>query len=137
VPGRRLPDAERRDVVDHALARRALLRSVFGGGLLTTTSPADVCDASPYLVRAAQELGVPSDRPCPVCRRPLRDVAWVFGDALGPMSGTARTPRQLAALAAMRPEFAVYEVEVCGACRWNHLLRSWRTGGRAVQDRDV
>lgn len=119
----------KRDVVDHALARRALLREVFGGGLFATTSPSDVCDASPYLVRAAQELGTVTGRRCPVCRRqPLREVTWVFGDALGSQSGTARTPAQLAALAARRPDFAVYEVEVCGGCRWNHLVRSWRTG---------
>lgn len=119
----------KRDVVDHALARRALLREVFGGGLFATTSPSDVCDASPYLVRAAEELGTVTDRTCPVCRRrPLREVTWVFGDALGSQSGTARTAAQLAALAARRPDFAVYEVEVCGGCRWNHLVRSWRTG---------
>ena len=119
----------RRDVVDHALQRRALLREVFGGGLFSTTSPSDVCDASPYLVRAAEELGVATDRTCPICRRvPLREVSWVYGDALGSMSGTARTPAQLGALAATRPDFAVYEVEVCGDCGWNHLVRSWRTG---------
>jgi hypothetical protein len=119
----------KRDVVDHALARRALLREVFGGGMFSTTSPSDVCDASPYLVRAAEELGTTTDRPCPICRRePLREVAWVYGDALGSSSGTARTPAQLAALAQLRPDFAVYEVEVCAGCRWNHLVRSWRTG---------
>ena len=119
----------KRDVVDHALARRALLREVFGGGMFSTTSPSDVCDASPYLVRAAAELGTATDRTCPICRRgTLREVAWVYGDALGPQSGTARTPKQLAALAERRPDFAVYEVEVCADCRWNHLVRSWRTG---------
>ena len=119
----------RRDVVDHALQRRALLREVFGGGLFSTTSPSDVCDASPYLVRAAEELGDVTDRTCPICRRePLREVSWVYGDALGSMSGTARTATQLAALAATRPDFAVYEVEVCRGCLWNHLVRSWRTG---------
>jgi hypothetical protein len=88
----------KRDVVDHALARRALLREVFGGGMFSTTSPSDVCDASPYLVRAAAELGTATDRTCPICRRgTLREVAWVYGDALGPQSGTARTPKQLAA----------------------------------------
>lgn len=119
----------RRDVVDHALQRRALLREVFGGGLFSTTSPSDVCDASPYLVRAAAELGTATDRTCPICRRqPLREVAWVYGDALGSMSGSARTAAQIELLAASRPDFAVYEVEVCSRCRWNHLVRSWRTG---------
>lgn len=118
-----------RDVVDHALARRALLQQVLHGGLLTRTSPDDVCDASPELVRSAEEVGEPVDRACPLCAaRPLREVSWVFGEALGALSGTPRAPRQLAALAVRRPEFAVYEVEVCTACRWQHLLRSYRAG---------
>lgn len=121
--------ALRRDVVDHSLARRALLREVLGGGLFATTGPSDVCDASVYLVRAAAELGTATERTCPICRRhALREVTWVFGDALGPMSGTARTPRQLAALAARRREFTGYDVEVCAGCGWNHLLRSFRAG---------
>ncbi len=129
-PGRpaRLSPPVPRDVVDHALARRALLRAVTSGGLLSTVSPADVCDASKELLRAAEEVGVDADRACPLCRAPLREVAWVFGPSLGSMSGTPRAPRQLAALAAMRPEFDVYEVEVCARCRWNHLLRTWRAG---------
>jgi hypothetical protein len=119
----------RRDVVDHALARRALLQQLFGGGLWTTVSLDDVCDASPYLVRAAQAFGVQTDRPCPLCRRDrVWEVSWVYGDALGPASGSARSSAQLARLAAERPDFSVHEVEVCTRCRWNHLLRSWRTG---------
>jgi len=119
----------KRDMVDHSLARRALLRELFGGGLLSTTSPSDVCDASPYLKSAAVEYGLRTERSCPVCRRArLLEVAWVYGDALGPQSGTARSAGQLARLAAERPDFAVYEVEVCLSCDWNHLVRSWRTG---------
>ena len=115
----------RRDVVDHTLQRRALLAEVFGG----RATSLDVCDASPYLQRAAKAYGVSTDRTCPICRRePLREVSWVYGDALGSQSGSARTPAQVAALAQRRPDFAVYEVEVCSGCRWNHLVRSWRTG---------
>lgn len=134
---RALPAPVRRDVVDHALARRAVLAALTGapgGGRVprvrTAASPLDeVCDAAPELLRAAVESGRPSPQACPVCSRPaMREVAWVFGDALGCLSGTPRTPVQLAALALRRPEFTVYEVEVCTACRWNVLLRSWRTG---------
>ncbi len=123
-----LPTPVPRDVVDHALARRALLRAVTSGGLLSTVSPTDVCDASKELLRAADDAGVDAGRDCPLCRRPLREVAWVFGPSLGSMSGTPRSRRQLAALALMRPEFDVYEVEVCPGCRWNVLLRTWRAG---------
>jgi hypothetical protein len=125
---RRLPPPVPRDVVDHALARRALLRRVTAGGLLTRTSPDDVCDASKELLRAAVEAGTGTDRPCPLCAARLHEVAWVFGPSLGSMSGTPRTRVQLAALALRRPEFAVYEVEVCTGCRWNHLLRTWSAG---------
>lgn len=117
------------DVVDHALARRAVLAGLFGGGLFTTTSSYDVCDAGPFLKRAAQAYGVHTDRTCPVCRKErLWEVAWVYGDAIGDCSGSARSPRQLDVLAASFPDFAVHEVEVCQACGWNHLVRSYRTG---------
>lgn len=124
----------RRDLVDHALARRALLQQLFGGGLWrsgpgSAVSLDDVCDASPYLLRAADAYGVATERTCPLCRRErLHEVTWVHGDAIGPASGSARTPAQLARLDAERPDFAVHEVEVCTRCRWNHLLRSWRAG---------
>ena len=114
-----------RDVVDHALARRAVLADLCTGRVTTT----DVCDASPYLGRAAKAYGVRTDRTCPVCRRePLWEVPWVYGDALGDASGSARSLAQVRALAARHPEFRVYEVEVCHECGWNHLVRSWRTG---------
>lgn len=120
---------QRRELVDHALARRRLLQQLHGGALLATVSVDDVCDASPYLKRAAQAYGEQTARDCPLCRRDrLWEVAWVYGDALGPASGTARSRVQLARLAAERPDFAVHEVEVCRRCGWNHLLRSWRTG---------
>ena len=116
---------ERRDVVEHALQRRAVLRDVFGGRATST----DVCDASPYLQRAALAYGVRTERSCPICRRqPLWEVPWVYGDALGDASGTSRSMKQVGALAARIPDFAVYEVEVCQDCGWNHLVRTWRTG---------
>jgi len=119
----------RLDLVDHARARRALLQQLFGGGLFTTLSLDDVCDASPYLVRAAQAYGVATERTCPVCRHDvLWEVAWVYGESIGPASGSARSAAQLARLVAARPDFSVHEVEVCVRCRWNHLLRSWRAG---------
>ena len=115
----------RRDVVDHALQRRAVLADLYAGRV----SAMEVCDASPYLQRAAQRLGVTTDRTCPVCRkRPLDTVLWVYGEAIGDADGTARTAGQVAALAQERPDFAVYEVEVCQGCAWNHLVTTWRTG---------
>ena len=138
--GRRVPAAEparggrpgtvvRREVVDHALTRRRLLQEVRGGGLFSTVSEDDVCDASPYLKSAASAYGARTERTCPICRRDVVwEVSWVFGEALGPASGSARSGAQLARLAADHADFAVHEVEVCRRCGWNHLLRSWRTG---------
>ena len=115
----------RRDVVDHALERRALLQDLYAGRV----SAMEVCDASPYLQRAAQRLGETTTRTCPVCRKlPLDEVLWVYGAAIGDADGTARTAGQVAALAKERPDFAVYQVEVCQGCAWNHLVVSWRTG---------
>ena len=112
-------------MVDHALKRRAVLADVAAGRV----NRLEVCDASPYLQRAARELGVVTGLTCPVCsREPLREVLWVYGDALGDADGSARTAAQVTGLARERPDFAVYEVEVCGGCGWNHLVRTWRTG---------
>ncbi len=122
-------EVRKRDVVDHALARRALLRSLYGGGLFTTTSSYDVCDASVFLKRAAQAYGVQTDRTCPICRKErLWEVSWVYGDDIGAYSGSARNAAQLDALDRAYPDFAVHEVEVCQRCDWNHLVRSYRAG---------
>jgi hypothetical protein len=116
---------KRRDVVDHALQRRSVLADLRAGRV----SALEVCDASPYLLSAARRLGLQTQRPCPVCRRvPLEEVLWVYGAAVGDADGTARTPGQVDRLAAEHPDFAVYQVEVCQGCSWNHLVQTWRTG---------
>lgn len=116
---------ERRDVVDHALSRRAVLADVYAG----RTSPGEVQDASPYLKSAAKRLGIETERTCPVCRKTkLHEVLWVYGDAIGDADGTSRTLAEVERLATERPDFAVYDVEVCTSCDWNHLVRTWRTG---------
>jgi hypothetical protein len=128
----------KRDVVDHALARRALLASLHGGGLFATTSTDDICDAGHFLKSAAQAYGVHTARPCPVCRSErLWEVAWVYGESLGGLSGTARNLRQVERLAQAHADFAVHEVEVCRGCGWNHLVRSFRTGTGAPPGPDT
>src|ERR1700730_7272409 len=54
----------RRSVVDYGLARRATLAAVLSG----RTTVTDVCDAHPYLLRAAKFHGEPTDVTCPICR---------------------------------------------------------------------
>lgn len=114
-----------RQVVDYALRRRALLAAVYSG----RTGVSDVCDANPYLLRAAKFHGKRSDVPCPICRKePLTVVSWVFGEHLGPVSGSARSAEELVLLALRYPEFAVHVVEVCRTCSWNHLVKSYVLG---------
>jgi len=95
-----------------------------------------VCDASPYLVRAAKFHGQPSTTTCPVCRKePLTHVAWVYGDELKHAAGSARTAEELAKLATLYEEFTVYVVEVCRTCGWNHLVQSYVLGTGGLRAR--
>ena len=114
-----------RGLVDYALQRRALLASVRSG----RTGVTEVCDASPYLVRAAKFHGVPTDIACPMCRKePLTYVYWVYGDEIKHMAGSARLPAELESMARSFGEFSVYQVEVCRTCSWNHLVASFVMG---------
>jgi hypothetical protein len=66
---------------------------------------------------------------CPICRKEqLTLVSWVFGDHLGPVSGSARTAEELVMLATRFDEFSVHVVEVCRTCSWNHLVKSYMLG---------
>src|SRR5215213_1395803 len=125
VPGRR-------SVVDYSLQRRALLADVYAGraGLF------EVCDASPYLSRAAKYHGEVTDIACPVCRKErLTLVNYVYGDNLGHVSGQAKSEVELARMDAMQDEFSVYTVEVCRSCGWNHLACSFVLGAEPAPGR--
>ena len=99
VPGRR-------SVVDYSLQRRAVLADVYAG----RTGLFEVCDASPYLSRAAKYHGEATDVACPVCRkerltlRELRVRRPPRSDA-----GQAKTEAELARMDAMQEEFTVYD----------------------------
>jgi hypothetical protein len=112
-------------VIDYSLARRATLVDLMTGA----GSTADVCDAHPYLLRAAKHHGEPTDRDCPICRRDkLTHVTYVYGEELGPYSGRIRATAELEAMAREHGEFRVYVVEVCQSCGWNHLRLSYVLG---------
>ena len=114
-----------RQMVDYALQRRALLADVHSGRV----GVAQVCDASPYLLRAARFHGEPSDVACPVCRKErLTLVSWVFGESLGNAAGSARAAQEIEHLANLHADFSVYVVEVCRTCSWNHLVLSYVMG---------
>ena len=96
-------------MVDYALARRATLASVFAGH----TTVADVCDAHPYLLRAAKFHGEATDTRCPICRRArLTHVTYVYGDELGRHEGRVKQAGELAEMATDYGEFRAYVVEV-------------------------
>jgi len=110
------------------------LASVFSG----RTTVTDVCDAHPYLLRAAKFHGEPTDERCPICRKTkLTHVTYVYGDELGQYEGRVKKTRELAEMAAEYGEFRVYVVEVCQSCGWNHLASSYvlGTGEPAVRRR--
>jgi hypothetical protein len=117
--------ATRRSVVDYGLARRATLASVHAGH----TTVADVCDAHPYLLRAAKFHGEPTETRCPICRKTnLTHVTYVYGDELGQYAGRVKRGPELTEMAAEYGEFRVYVVEVCQSCGWNHLATSYVLG---------
>ncbi|MET8985670.1 DUF5318 family protein [Nonomuraea wenchangensis] len=114
-----------RRVVDYGLAKRAVVRSLRSG----RTARGDVCDAQPYLLRAARHFGEPTERLCPVCEREnVTHVTYVYGDSLGSHAGQAKAASELAAMAHDYDEFRVYVVEVCQGCSWNHLTVSYVLG---------
>jgi hypothetical protein len=117
-------DTTRVQRMDHRLQRRALLREVREG----LRSLDDVRDAHPDLVRAGVHIGTEVADPCPLCdRATLRHVAYVFerhGSRTG--SGRALPIDGLQRHADRHGDLAVYLVEVCIACRWHHLVESYR-----------
>ncbi len=114
-----------RGLVDYALQRRSVLAGVTSGRVAVS----EVCEANPYLLRAAKFHGVPSQTACPVCRKEnLTYVYWVYGDELGAAAGSARTPPELERMAEALSEFNVFMVEVCRSCSWNHLVTSFVMG---------
>jgi hypothetical protein len=114
-----------RSRVDYALQRRAALRDLHTGGMLTS----EYCEADQYLMRAAKHHGEPTGDRCPACKREnLVHLSYVYGDALGPYAGRLRTPEELAEMAHRFGEFTVYVVEVCQRCQWNFMIRRYVLG---------
>lgn len=117
-------DVTRVQRMDHRLQRRALLREVREGlrGL------DDVRDAHPDLVRAGVHIGTEVADACPLCDRDtLRQVSYVFerhGARTG--SGRALPADALQRHADRHGDLKVFLVEVCVACRWHHLVESYK-----------
>lgn len=127
-----------RGFTDYRMAKRALVREVSRGRV----DVRDVCDAHPELLRAARNVGVISDRDCPICRladrraavpadesATLRLVTYVFGDQIKQRQGHIVWNRQeLDGLAAEHQSLTAYVVECCLVCGWNHMTESFLLG---------
>ncbi len=126
-PRRSAPPAldQRGRLVDYALQRRALLGDIRAGRRSLT----EACDAHPHLLLAARHYGETAPQNCPVCAKDsLRNVHYVYGDALGAVAGQAKSLRELELMQDVYREFDVYVVEVCSGCNWNHLVRTFVLG---------
>lgn len=109
-------------LVDYRLARNAVLSELRKGRL----SRLDVCDAHPELLRAAANVGSPASEECPVCEEhELKLVSYVFGARMPPNGKCVSSAAEMAKLRRGGRELACYVVEVCTACSWNHLARSF------------
>lgn len=117
-----LRGAEQRGQIDHRLARRHVINEYRRGRL----GRDQVCDAHPELIRAASNVGTPSEQDCPICEESsLRLVTYVFGRDLRRRSGTpVWTREELNDLASDHDSFTAYTVECCLVCGWNHLHES-------------
>ena len=119
--------------MDYALQRRAVLADLHAG----RTTALEACDAHPYLMNAARYHGEPSEQTCPVCRKErLINVHYVYGDELRAASGQAKSVAELHRMGMDHREFKVYVVEVCRACRWNHLAMSFVLGRDGLSGQD-
>jgi len=73
---------------------RASAALTAGRGVLGRTGVSEVCDANPYLLRAAKFHGETEPVMCPICRKEqLTLVSWVFGDHLGAVSARRARPK--------------------------------------------
>jgi hypothetical protein len=108
--------------IDYRLARQAVLSEYRKGRVARH----EICDAHPELARAARECGEPTRLACPVCEEVnVVLVSYVFGPRLPAFGRCITTKRELQSIAKRSGSFSCYVVEVCPACSWNHLARTF------------
>ncbi len=113
----------RKGRIDYRMRRLAVLRDVRTGA----TSPDDVCDAHPELVRAARYLGTAIESACPICEETqMVHVHYVFEGKRARTPGGRAVPQDALVHQVERfGELNVYVVEACLACHWHHLVESY------------
>jgi len=108
--------------VDYRLQRQRVLTDVAEGRV----GRADVCDAHPELLRVARNLAEVGDVVCPVCEdAAVARVSYVFGPRLPAGGKLCTTAAEVGRFRQRSGSFNCFEVEVCPACGWNHLLRRY------------
>jgi hypothetical protein len=118
--------------LEYRLLRDAVVRDVERGRL----SRVDVCDAHPELLRAARNVGVPTNEECPICKRDRTvAVTFVFGPRLPPGGRCPGSAAELRRLCRRTEPVVCYAVEVCPGCSWHHLIRRYSAGGQAAASR--
>lgn len=122
------PNGATGPVIDYGLARRSVINEYRRGRL----AQHEVCDAHPELLRAARNVGEATGRSCPICEEDeLVLVSYAFGTRL-PSHGRCITERsELVKLGKRVADLTYYVVEVCPACAWNHLARTFFLGRQA------
>jgi hypothetical protein len=114
-----------RAVLDFAIERKNVLAALQAGEPLLD----DPFDAHEYLFKAADFHGEPTERSCPVCEsQKLVELRYVYSKELGPYSGRIKSGREITEMAYRFGQLKVFTVEVCTACRWNYLIRSYQVG---------
>ena len=112
--------------VEYRIVRNGVVREVERGRV----QKVDVCDAHPELLRAARNVGRPTKEVCPICDDGrLVTVTFVFGAKLPPGGRCPGTVAELKALCRRPEPVLCYEVEVCAACAWHHLMKKYPAGG--------
>lgn len=118
--------------VDYGLARRAVIRGYRCGRI----SRAEICDAHPDLLRAANYCGEASSGPCPICSDgDLRLVSYAFSEEFPKrdrQNGRVWDRDDIGSLTQMRAA-RLFTVEVCVDCSWNHLRSQTAFGGAAEE----
>lgn len=118
--------------VDYRFARRRLLHRYRSGEL----DRSDVCDAQQELLRVGRNCSQRARHPCPVCEeRELRVTRFVFGPRMPAGGRVVANRSELLRLAERSAKLRCYTVEVCLACRWNHLLDITPLGTGSESDR--
>jgi hypothetical protein len=113
--------------IDYRLERQRLI-SEFKKGRIDRQ---EVCDAQTELMRAARNVGEPSDRLCPICEEAnVVLLTYVFGPRMPASGKCVTTKAEMKALRKDDGDLAAYVVEVCPSCKWNHLARTFLIQGK-------